>query len=84
MPAVLQAEASAEEAADRHSEDQQIILILSVIPPSLQNKKKPDHDGARLFFSLWQDSNVYSDLSFWGQQQQEEREANSSRNEYLK
>lgn len=50
MPAVLQAEASAEEAADRHSEEQQIILIFSVVPLSLQDKTKPDHDGAMLCF----------------------------------
>lgn len=50
MPAVLQAEASAEEAADRHSEEQQVILIFSVVPLSLQNKTKKDHDGAMLRF----------------------------------
>lgn len=50
MPAVLQAEASAEEAADRHSEEQQIIFIFSVVPLSLQDKTKPDHDGAMLCF----------------------------------
>ena len=50
MPAVLQAEASAEEAADRHSEQQQIILIFSVVPLSLQDKTKLDHNGAILCF----------------------------------
>lgn len=49
MPAVLQAEACVEEAADRHSEDQQIILIFGVIPLPLQDKK-PDNDGAMLRF----------------------------------
>lgn len=49
MPAVLQAEASAEETADRHSEEQQIILIFGVVPLSLQDKK-PDHNGAMLRF----------------------------------
>lgn len=82
MPAVLQAEASAEQAADRHGEEQQVILIFSVVPLPLQGKTKPDRDGAMLF-SLWQDSNVYSDPNFWGQQQ-EETKANSSRNENLK
>lgn len=50
MPAVFQAEASAEEAADRHSEEQQIILIFSVIPLSLQDKTKPEHEGTMLCF----------------------------------
>lgn len=50
MPAVLQAEAGAEEAADRHSEEQQIILIFGVIPLSLQDKTMPDHNDAMLCF----------------------------------
>lgn len=50
MPAVLQAEAGAEEAADRHSEEQQIILVFGVIPLSLQDKTMSDHNDAMLCF----------------------------------